>query len=124
MAASDITFETWLRDQVDRSGLRADVDPLNFGVAGGDIRSVIRMDGRESPIRTRAQISARGLNLAREVIRYVTDKYGKDNVGQIATFHQLKSRGLLRSRQGSGVSSAFSATMTLSTPTNSVRSPS
>jgi DNA polymerase-3 subunit alpha len=31
-----------------------------------------------------------------EVIRYVTAKYGKDNVGQIATFHQLKSRGVIR----------------------------
>jgi len=31
-----------------------------------------------------------------EVIRYVTGKYGKDNVGQIATFHQLKSRGVIR----------------------------
>lgn len=41
------------------------LDPLNFGVAGGDIRSVIRMDAREATIRTRAQITARGLNLAR-----------------------------------------------------------
>jgi uncharacterized protein involved in outer membrane biogenesis len=40
------------------------LDPLNFGVAGGDIRSTIRMDARESPIRTRADIAARGLNLA------------------------------------------------------------
>jgi uncharacterized protein involved in outer membrane biogenesis len=39
------------------------LDPLDFGVAGGDIRSTIRMDARESPIRTRADISARGLNL-------------------------------------------------------------
>jgi DNA polymerase-3 subunit alpha len=31
-----------------------------------------------------------------EVIGYVTEKYGKDNVGQIATFHQLKSRGVIR----------------------------
>src|SRR5262245_45516421 len=31
-----------------------------------------------------------------EVIQYVTQKYGKDNVGQIATFHQLKSRGVIR----------------------------
>ena len=31
-----------------------------------------------------------------EVIQYVTGKYGKDNVGQIATFHQLKSRGVVR----------------------------
>ncbi|HGG56819.1 MAG TPA: DNA polymerase III subunit alpha, partial [Nannocystis exedens] len=31
-----------------------------------------------------------------EVIRYVTDRYGVDRVGQIATFHSLKARGLVR----------------------------
>ena len=31
-----------------------------------------------------------------EVIAYVVDKYGQDNVGQIATFHQLKSRSVVR----------------------------
>lgn len=30
------------------------------------------------------------------VVKYVTNKYGMDNVGQIATFHQLKSRGAVR----------------------------
>ena len=39
------------------------LDPLNFGVAGGDIRSIIRMDAREKTIRTRADITAKGLNL-------------------------------------------------------------
>jgi len=39
------------------------LDPLNFGVAGGDIRSNIRMDAREKTIRTRADITARGMNL-------------------------------------------------------------
>ncbi|MET0654634.1 MAG: AsmA family protein [Pseudoxanthomonas sp.] len=39
--------------------------PLNFGVAGGDIRSTIRMDARESVIRTRAQVSARRLDLSK-----------------------------------------------------------
>src|SRR5690606_5687808 len=39
------------------------LEPLNFGVAGGDIRSTIRMDAREKTIRTRADINARGLNL-------------------------------------------------------------
>jgi uncharacterized protein involved in outer membrane biogenesis len=39
------------------------LDPLNFGVAGGDIRSTIRMDAREKTIRTRADITAKGLNL-------------------------------------------------------------
>ncbi len=31
-----------------------------------------------------------------EVIQYVTGRYGEDKVGQIATFHSLKARGLLR----------------------------
>jgi DNA polymerase-3 subunit alpha len=31
-----------------------------------------------------------------EVIRYVTEHYGEERVGQIATFHSLKARGLLR----------------------------
>ena len=31
-----------------------------------------------------------------EVIRYVTERYGADRVGQIATFHSLKARGLVR----------------------------
>lgn len=39
------------------------LEPLNFGVAGGNIRSNIRMDARESTIRTRADIAARGLDL-------------------------------------------------------------
>ena len=39
------------------------LDPLNFGVAGGDIRSTIRMNASESPIRTNAQIALRGLHL-------------------------------------------------------------
>ena len=31
-----------------------------------------------------------------EVIDYVTERYGEDRVGQIATFHSLKARGLVR----------------------------
>ncbi|MCB9557734.1 MAG: DNA polymerase III subunit alpha [Deltaproteobacteria bacterium] len=31
-----------------------------------------------------------------EVIHYVTNKYGHDNVGQIVTMHQLKARGVTR----------------------------
>jgi len=31
-----------------------------------------------------------------EVIEYVIEKYGRDNVGQIVTMHQLKSRGVIR----------------------------
>ena len=56
------------------------LDPLNFGVAGGDIRSVIRMDAREATIRTRAQIRARGLDLA----KLMPDvKLAQDAIGRV-----------------------------------------
>jgi len=57
------------------------LEPLNFGVAGGDVRSVIRMDARESPIRTRAQIGARGLNLGQLMPRAELVKEAVGKVG-------------------------------------------
>jgi DNA polymerase-3 subunit alpha len=36
------------------------------------------------------------MNRRDEVIGYVQDKYGREQVGQIATFHQLKARGVIR----------------------------
>src|SRR4029079_14452020 len=36
------------------------------------------------------------MNRRDEVIGYVTDKYGKDNVGQIITMHQIKARSGVR----------------------------
>ncbi|MBL9027466.1 MAG: DNA polymerase III subunit alpha, partial [Myxococcales bacterium] len=36
------------------------------------------------------------MNRRGEVISYVQEKYGRDRVGQIATFHQLKARGVIR----------------------------
>ncbi|MCX5742095.1 MAG: DNA polymerase III subunit alpha, partial [Proteobacteria bacterium] len=36
------------------------------------------------------------MNRRGEVINYVAEKYGKNQVGQIATFHQLKARGVIR----------------------------
>ncbi len=41
------------------------LDPLDFGVAGGRIRSTVRMDARQDAISTSAAIRARGLELAR-----------------------------------------------------------
>ena len=59
------------------------LDPLDFGVADGDIRSNIRMDARESAIRTRADIAARGLDLGKllpdlELGRTAIGKVGGD----------------------------------------------
>ncbi|MCD7100057.1 AsmA family protein [Stenotrophomonas sp. MMGLT7] len=39
------------------------LDPLDFGVAGGNIRSVIHMDARKQVIATRAQIAVRRMQL-------------------------------------------------------------
>ena len=41
------------------------LDPLDFGVAGGNVRSTIRLDARESPIRMQARAAVRGLDLPR-----------------------------------------------------------
>lgn len=41
------------------------LQPLNFGVAGGEIRSDVRMDARQDTIRTRVDASASGVRLDR-----------------------------------------------------------
>lgn len=55
------------------------LDPLDFGVASGDIRSTITMDARRSPIRTTAKIGARGLDLPKLLpsIKLASDAIGK-----------------------------------------------
>lgn len=61
------------------------LDPLNFGVAGGHIRSTVRMDARESTMRTRVRIVARGLDLRRLLpgVELARDAVGKVG-GEIA----------------------------------------
>lgn len=69
------------------------LEPLNFGVAGGDIRSTIRMDAREATIRTRAQIAARGLNLPQLLpdVKLAQDAAGKlgGNIGVTGTGNSI-----------------------------------
>jgi uncharacterized protein involved in outer membrane biogenesis len=66
------------------------LEPLNFGVAGGQIRSIVRMDARESPIRTRARIDASGLNL-RQLVPDV--KLAQDAIGKIGGKVNLAGTG-------------------------------
>lgn len=66
------------------------LEPLNFGVAGGDIRSIIRMDAREATIRTRAQISARGLDLSK---LFPDVKLTRDAVGRVGGNVAITGRG-------------------------------
>jgi len=79
-------METHLR--LDKGLLR--LEPLNFGIAGGQVRSVVRMDARESPIRTRATIDAGGLNL-RKLIPDV--KLAQDAIGRIGGNVNLTGTG-------------------------------
>ena len=39
------------------------LQPLDFGVAGGNVRSTLRMDARRAPIDTQAKIAVRGIEL-------------------------------------------------------------
>lgn len=66
------------------------LDPLNFGVAGGDIRSNIRMDARQSVIRTRADITLRGLSLARMMPER---KLAQESVGKVGGRLAVDTRG-------------------------------
>lgn len=68
----------------------ARLDPLNFGVAGGDIRSTIRMDARESPIQTSARIDARGLDIAKLL---PDSELMRDAIGKLGGHLDIKGRG-------------------------------
>ena len=66
------------------------LEPLNFGVAGGDVRSTIRMDAREQPIDTRARIAVRGVELPR---LFAQAELAQGAAGRIGGDIQLHGRG-------------------------------
>jgi len=79
------------------------LEPLNFGVAGGDIRSNIRMNARTEPIRTQARISLRGLELPK---LFTQAELAQGAVGRIGGQIDLEGTGnsvaaLLASSDGS-----------------------
>lgn len=67
--AQRINAPSWPLDDMDASLNLKDgllqLDPLNFGVAGGDIRSTIRMDARNEVIATHLKAGIRGIRLDR-----------------------------------------------------------
>lgn len=73
---------------LDKGVLR--LQPLNFGVAGGDIRSTIRMNASENPIRTHADIALRGLNL-RDLMP--KNELAQGAIGRIGGDIRLDTRG-------------------------------
>jgi hypothetical protein len=76
--------------------------PLDFGVAGGHIRSTVRMDARNAPIRTRADIAVRGLDLGRLMpeARLVKEAIGKLGGNASLTGSGNSIAGMLGSSNG------------------------
>jgi AsmA family protein len=66
------------------------LDPLDFGVAGGMVRSRIRMDARKSTIRTSARISGRSLDLRR---LFPDARLARDAVGKVGGEVDLAGQG-------------------------------
>lgn len=63
------------------------LEPLNFGVAGGDVRSTIRMDARKAPIDTRAKIAVRGVELPRLFARAELAQGAAGRIGGDISLH-------------------------------------
>ena len=66
------------------------LEPLAFGVAGGTLDSTIRMDARESVIRTRADIAVKQLHLEKLFPGF---KLGRANAGAITGRAKLDTAG-------------------------------
>lgn len=66
------------------------LDPLDFGVADGKIHSTVQMDARESTIRTRAQMRARGLDLP-QLLPDV--KLARNAIGKVSGHADLSGTG-------------------------------
>jgi AsmA protein len=66
------------------------LDPLDFGLAGGHLKAVISLDGRQDPIQARAKISARKILLAK---LFPTVNLAKTSIGQINGEFDLAGKG-------------------------------
>ena len=64
--------------------------PLNFGVAGGDIRSEVRMDARRDTIQTRLKADLRQIELSQ---LFPDSELAKDTVGRLAGHVELAGTG-------------------------------
>lgn len=82
-----------LEDLVTHLSLRDAVltlDPLNFGVAGGQLNTVISLDGRQDPIQAKAQVKARKIQLAK---LFPTADLSQTSIGQINGEFNLTGQG-------------------------------
>ena len=82
-----------LEDLVAHLSLRDSVltlDPLDFGVAGGQLNAVIALDGRSDPILAHARLKARKIQLAK---LFPTSELGKTSIGQLNGDFDLTGKG-------------------------------
>jgi uncharacterized protein involved in outer membrane biogenesis len=66
------------------------LDPLDFGIAGGHLRGLISLDGSKNPIRARARIAARKLQLAK---LFPTVEISKASIGEVNGEFDLQGTG-------------------------------
>ncbi len=66
------------------------LDPLDFGLAGGQLDTRITLDGRSQPIQAHAQVRARKVLLSR---LFPTVDLSKSSIGQVNGSFDLKGRG-------------------------------
>jgi uncharacterized protein involved in outer membrane biogenesis len=66
------------------------LDPIDFGFAGGHLKAVISLDGRQKPIQARARIGARKILLAK---LFPTVDLAKTSIGQINGEFDLAGKG-------------------------------
>lgn len=66
------------------------LDPLNFGLAGGELNTVIKLDGRANPIKAHAKVRARKVLLAK---LFPTVDLNKNSIGQINGEFDLSGQG-------------------------------
>ena len=66
------------------------LDPLRFGIAGGEIDSTVTLDAHQDPIRTRARIRLKNANLKQ---LFPTVKLMKESAGVVGANVQLSGKG-------------------------------
>ncbi len=66
------------------------LDPLNFGLAGGQLNAVIHLDGRRNPVQAKARVKARKILMAR---MFPTVELNQTSVGEINGDFVLAGRG-------------------------------
>ncbi len=66
------------------------LDPLNFGLAGGELNTVIKLDGRSDPIKAHAKVRARKILLAK---LFPGVELNQNSIGQINGEFDLDGHG-------------------------------